>query len=102
LFERQRYRFRQLGFAAARWAFDQDGFLHYAGKVNLPDRVVVNDVPRLCELCAQFVHGRKKHHISCSLTTGFVAVPVTSLVVFDLRDTAKNALGADPLRGQSQ
>jgi hypothetical protein len=28
----------------------------------------------------------------------FVAAPVTFLVVFDLRDTAKNALGRHPLR----
>jgi hypothetical protein len=47
--------------------------LDHAGKVNLPDRVVVNDVPGFCELGQQLVHGRKKHHISCSLTTGFVA-----------------------------
>ena len=37
-------------------------------------------------------------YLQNSLTTGFLAIPVTFFVVFDLRDTAKNDLRLTPFR----
>ena len=54
--------------------------------VNLPNRVLLNDVLGFCEPGPQLVYGWDHAPPRFLITGPFVAVPMTFFVVFDLRD----------------